>query len=196
MDFPCICDSFDIVLKPGNILDLGFLAQYGFARSLIHNICSGKNTVIMVSGALAFMHICPKWSKRKTEKVFYIQHPLKSSHLFENFFSKEYPNYSLECINQKDSPPLDSLVLVVCYASSRLKDEVDTALENISYEGKIMLIIIHSCEPTQRPTKILDSCKDKRVKSFTTLLIWNGVFYPCLRNKEAVKVINSYLKEK
>ncbi|XP_062602599.1 uncharacterized protein LOC134264319 [Saccostrea cucullata] len=131
---------------------------------------------------------------RHTKKVFNIQCSKKSGHLFENYFGKEFPEYALQSIDQKDSPKLDSLILVVCYASSRLKDEIDTSLKNISYKGKIMLIIIHSCEPTQRPTKILDRCSDRRVDSFTTLLIWNGVFYPCPRNKDAKKAITCYLK--
>ncbi|XP_062572476.1 uncharacterized protein LOC134234434 [Saccostrea cucullata] len=195
MDIPIHLYSFDNLFHPGYIFDLGIQAQYGFVCRLICKIFSGRNIAMTVLGTIGFLRLwCRKM--RHTKKVFCIQNSKKSSHLFDNYFGKEFPEYALQSIDHRDSLKPDSQVLVVCYASARLKDEIDTSLENISYKGKLMLIIIHSCEPTQRPTKILDRCSDRRVKSFTTLLIWNGVFYPCPTNKDARRTIMFYLKRK
>jgi hypothetical protein len=160
-----------------------------------------------------------------TEKVRTLDISPGCRSLFENFFHSACPwfRYELQWIPKRETKLHDSPLLVVLLSVSRLKNKVEAALENIKYTGNslsflfstkysilflsymientlfiadnIMLIVIHNCEPSLRPNKLLRSCEDRRVVAFTNILIWNDSVYGCPINNKAKQDIRLYLRQ-
>ncbi|XP_055999328.1 uncharacterized protein LOC125654244 isoform X2 [Ostrea edulis] len=138
------------------------------------------------------------WLKKARKAVLCFEASPCCSSLFENLFHSACPWYRYELQWIQEHPPmsLNIPVLVVFRSISRLKDEVDATLEKVTFTDNIMLIVMHNCEPTLRPTKLLRNCEDKRVISFTNILTWNGSIYACSINEEAKHDIKLYLSSK
>ncbi|XP_048740056.2 uncharacterized protein LOC125654240 [Ostrea edulis] len=184
-----------ILERKGAIFE-GTRATYGLFRDLVLERKREFFKVKYIGGTALCLSMCAvvwlKWTRRK---VLCLEASPSCSSLFENFFYSACPwyRYELQWIQKHTSVSFSLPLLVVFRSTASLKGEVDATLENVTHTNNIMLIAMHNCEPTLRPTKQLRSCEDKRVISFTDILTWNDFINDCPTNEKAKNDIRLYL---
>ncbi|XP_056014719.1 uncharacterized protein LOC130052780 isoform X4 [Ostrea edulis] len=112
-------------------------------------------------------------------------------------FSQTYLSSTRESLNWDTSNMVNRKTIVMCANISRIKDDIKATLNRLHIKGKpkIMLVLIHACEPDVTPENLLTDLGDKSVTSFTNIFYSESMdaCYKCSQNREAAKNINKFI---
>ncbi|XP_056014728.1 uncharacterized protein LOC125673212 [Ostrea edulis] len=113
-------------------------------------------------------------------------------------FSQIYLSSIRHSLNWDVLNTVNGKTIVICAKISRLQDDIQATLNHLNILGKpkIMLVVIHTCEPGVTPENFLRYLPDDRVTSFTNVIYSESMSacYNCLTNREAAADIKRFIK--